>query len=537
MATGGMSEMGWSSVMGLKSMNSTTSRANESQHQCSAEEAVGIPTPQDARLTAAERDLRSILDNLPSMIGYWDRDQRNRFGNYAYRDWFGIDPASLPGKHLREVIGEERYRLNLPYIEAVLRGEAQQFERAIASPDGKTLRHSLANYIPDIVDGEVCGFYVLITDITAIKQIEEALRVSEERYRGVVEDQTEVISRLRADGTFLFANEVYCRVFGKTAEELVGNKWAPVCYPDDFPYVQRQLAMLAPDRPVIVIENRVFTGDGSLRWMQFVNRGFFDNTGRLLEIQSVGRDITDRKQAETALRKANDSLELRVIERTEQLRRLAVEATLAEARERQAIATELHDNLGQLLHVMRIKLDDMNASLLPGASLTELTDLLSAASRQVRMVTSQLSPPILKRLGLAPALCWLTGEMNRQYGLSVNLRLDAKIIAFSEVQAEILFRVARELLFNVAKHAGTLHATLSLNQEEGQIVLVVEDEGVGISDMDNAMNNTDCFGLASIRERIVYLNGSLEIASGTESGLRVTVRLPLLSSESLEKST
>lgn len=487
----------------------------------------------DSRFSA-ERDLRSILDNLPSMIGYWDRNQCNRFGNHAYFDWFGVDPATMPGKHIREVIGEERYRLNLPYIEAALRGESQQFERAIPSPDEKIVRHSLANYIPDIVNGEILGFYVLVTDITAVKHAEEALRISETRYREVVEDQTELISRFRADGTFLFANDVYCRFFGKTTAELIGQQWMPVCYTEDLSHVQQQLAMLALDHPVIVIENRVYNGEGSLCWMQFVNRGFFDSAGRLLEIQSVGRDITDRKQIEAALREARESLELRVVERTEQLRRLAVEATLSEARERQAIATDLHDNLGQLLHVARIKLDAMAACLAP-ASLNELNDLLSSASRQVRTLTSQLSPPILKRLGLAAALRWLAEEMNREYGISVTFFQDAMAVTPSEAQGEMLFRAARELLINVVKHAGTREASLYLSQEADQIVLKVEDEGVGMADPDNAVNTTDGFGLASIRERITYLSGYMEITRRTEGGLRVVVCLPLSPSESARK--
>lgn len=486
---------------------------------------------------SAERDLRSILDNIPSMIGYWDRDQRNRFGNHAYFDWFGVDPATMPGKHIREVIGEERYRLNLPYIEAALRGEAQQFERAIPSPDGKMVRHSLANYIPDIENGEVLGFYVLVTDITTTKQAEEALRISEARYREVVEDQTEAISRLRADGTFIFANDVYCRLFGKTTAELIGQQWMPVCYPEDLPHVHARLSELAPDRPVVVIENRVFVGNGSLRWMQFINRGFFDSAGQLMEIQSVGRDISDRKQIEAALREAHESLELRVVERTEQLRRLAVEATLAEARERQAIAADLHDNLGQLLHVARIKLDAMEAFLLPGAPLNELNDLLSAASRQVRTLTSQLSPPILKRLGLPAALRWLAEEMGREYGLEVTVLQVAMAATPSEAQREMLFRTARELLINVVKHAGTRQASLSLAEEAAQIVLTVEDGGVGIADPDQALNHTDGFGLASIRERIAYLNGTMEIAGRIPAGLSVSIRLPLTPSEPVEHTT
>lgn len=476
---------------------------------------------------SAERDLRSILDNLPSMVGYWGRDLRNRFGNHAYLDWFGVDPATMPGKHIREVIGEERYRLNLPFIEAVLRGEPQQFERTIPAPDGKTVRHSLANYIPDLVDGQALGFYVLVTDITAVKQAEEALRISEARYREVVEQQTEVISRLRADGTFIFVNEVYCRFFGKTAEELVGRKWMPVCHPEDLPHVQAQLGSLALSQPVVVVENRVYAADGGLRWMQFINRGFFDDAGLLLEIQSVGRDITDRKRIEAALREAHEQMEQRIIERTEQLRRLAVETTLAEERERQAIARDLHDNLGQLLHVARIKLDAIAPSLPHGTPIDELNGLLSAASHQVRMLTSQLSPPILKRLGLGAALQWLADEMGRQYGLSVKLVREELPAIPEPAQADILFRTARELLINVVKHSGTRRASLHLGQDKGQIVLTVEDAGAGLRDPEETLKNTDGFGLASIRERIAYMGGRLKISPGASAGLRVTVRLPL----------
>lgn len=491
---------------------------------------------QAGRLLSAERNLRSILDNLPSMVGYWDCELRNRFGNHAYLDWFGVDPTLMTGKHIREVIGEERYRLNLPYIEAALRGEKQQFERAILAPDGKTLRHSLANYIPDIVDGAVVGFFVLVTDITATKLAEEALRRSEARYREVVEDQTEVISRLRADGTFLFVNDVYCRFFGKAAEELVGNKWIPVCHPDDLEYVQTELTALAHDHPVVVIENRVYSGDGRLHWMQFVNRGFFDSAGQLQEFQSVGRDITERKQIEAALRDAHQQMEQRVIERTEQLRRLAVEATLAEERERQAIARDLHDNLGQLLHVTRVKLDALEPFLSPAASLGELNDLLSTASRQVRMLTTQLCPPVLKRLGLAAALQWLTDEMNRQYGLCTEFIQGKLAVSPKEEHRDMLFRTARELLINVVKHSGTRQARLYLSHVDGQIILAVEDEGIGIGDLAAALNNNDGFGLASIRERITYMSGQMEITAGAIQGLRITVSLPLPTASSHRES-
>jgi PAS domain S-box-containing protein len=125
--------------------------------------------------------------------------------------------------------------------------------------------------------------------------------LSEQRYRTVVEDQTELICRFRQDGTVIFVNEVYARFFGQECADIVGTKWQPKVYADDIPHIESQLRSLAPEHPVIVIENRVYSGAGDLRWVQFVNRALFADDGRLLEIQSVGRDIMERKQIEIAL--------------------------------------------------------------------------------------------------------------------------------------------------------------------------------------------------------------------------------------------
>jgi len=134
-----------------------------------------------------------------------------------------------------------------------------------------------------------------------VQAMEKALRASEERYRAVVESQIEIICRFSPEGTVLFANEPYCRLFGKTLEELTSGTWRPFPLPEDLPRIDRELRALAPDHPVVVVENRVVDGAGRVRFMQFINRGFFDATGRITEIQSVGRDVTDRRNAELAL--------------------------------------------------------------------------------------------------------------------------------------------------------------------------------------------------------------------------------------------
>jgi PAS domain S-box-containing protein len=151
----------------------------------------------DALLRQRERDLCSILDNVPSLIGYWDKHLRNRFGNHAYKSWFGVDHSQMSGKHVREVIGEEHYQLNRPRMEAALRGEYQTFSFVIALPDDGGNRHSLAHYIPDVVEGDVQGFYVLVTDMTAAQEAEAAIRHSEERLRAMYANQQSMIEAER----------------------------------------------------------------------------------------------------------------------------------------------------------------------------------------------------------------------------------------------------------------------------------------------------------------------------------------------------
>ncbi len=130
----------------------------------------------------------------------------------------------------------------------------------------------------------------------------------EDHYRIVVQDQTELICRFLADGTFTFANEVFCHFFEKPFEDLVGHKWSPLAHPDDVDMILVKLKLMSPSNRVVLIENRVYSGKGDLHWMQFVNRGLYDHEGTLLEIQSVGRNITDQKLAVMELRQSKEIL-------------------------------------------------------------------------------------------------------------------------------------------------------------------------------------------------------------------------------------
>lgn len=179
--------------------------------------------------------------------------------------------------------------------------------------------------IVTVLLGAIAGYYIFEPPIVAvtiflfsacltgfvIKQMQNyaeqsremlvALQQNELSHQSFLNDQTEVICRFKADGTILYVNDAFCRMFEKQREYLVGQKWHPVVVSEDIALINEKLNTLSPDNPVVTIENRVITADGIVRWGQFVNRAFFDEEGRLIEMQGVGRDITDRKLIEQAI--------------------------------------------------------------------------------------------------------------------------------------------------------------------------------------------------------------------------------------------
>ncbi len=237
------------------------------------------------------------------------KDRLIVWANTAMHRIFGYEPDELIGKATRDLfLDPESYEtFGREVYLAVAEGRTYSGTISQKRKEGTTGWYEfnvsgLAGY-----PGVSVGAFV---DRTASYQGLKQLRDSELRYRSVVEDQTEIICRFLPDGTFVFVNEVYCRLFGKTSQELIGQCWHPAAHPDDLPMIEDRLREMSPNNPVVTIENRVFMAGGEQRWMQFVNRGLYDADNTLKEIQSVGRDITRLKLIESNLRDSDERLEM-----------------------------------------------------------------------------------------------------------------------------------------------------------------------------------------------------------------------------------
>ena len=231
-------------------------------------------------------------------------------------------------------------------------------------------------------------------------------------------------------------------------------------------------------------------------------------------------------------------LEEQVRSRTLQLSTLTMEVTLAEERERHMLAQDLHDDLGQVLAVAKLKLTTLEEPR--GADwgsqlqqIREIEKMIDQANQSVRSLSLQLSPPVLHQLGLVPALEWLAEEMQRSRGLAVQVRNDSQDKPLDQAASFMLFRAVRELLINVAKHAGVARADVALEVVDGKLILSVADNGVGFDAGKSVVPSAGGgYGLFSVRERISHIGGEVQIDSRPGDGTVVVLILPLQNRES-----
>ena len=407
-----------------------------------------------------------------------------------------------------------------------------RLETANRHKDGRLIPVEAILHFREPQPGEAGRFVAFLVDITERRQAQLAAEQARKLLQEAVDSISGGFSVYDRDDRLLLCNEAYRQQY-KTSRDLLvpGARFEDIVrvgaergqYPaaaGDVDAWVSQRAALHRQADGTPVEQQLDDG----RWLQVI-----ENRTASGYIVGNRSDITGLKRVTEDLERHRHGLERLVAERTEQLRRLATEATLAEERERQAIARDLHDDLGQMLHVVRIKLDSLMRTVAEEARdpLCEVVALIGEASRMVRSLTSQLSPPVLTELGLVPALGWLAEEMERSYGLRVEIEDDGAPKALSPAQAAILFRAVRELLINVAKHAGVRRARVAARSVAGQLALTVADDGIGIADIEEVLSARHGFGLASVRERVVFLGGSMEIRAAAGDGATVMLNMPL----------
>jgi PAS domain S-box-containing protein len=321
-------------------------------------------------------------------------------------------------------------------------------------------------------------------------------------------------------GHIVDANAALRQALGWPLAELQGRPVQCLAGPDNLALAGPAWQAIADGAALADADITVLTRDGVPRYMSASTWPLRRRSGDGRLALTIWRDVSRRKLDEETL-----------LESRQRLQSLAYEVTVAEARERGRIAAGLHDDIGQILAMAHLKLAELGAAATPqarGHLQEELHGMLVHAMRATRTATFDLRSPLPQQLGLKAALQALGDRARRDSGLDVRIDGDMPALPIAEPVLSIVFRVVRELLLNIQKHAHARNVHITLRSFDHQLMIAVVDDGRGFDTQQRRQFTAEGgFGLVSAEAQMQAIGGRLRMESQPARGTLATVTLPL----------
>ena len=477
------------------------------------------------RLARSQKRFRyAFLTSPDSVAIIRSRDRKYIDVNEMYSLFLGYAKQEIMGKPflqvkiLHDAKAQRNLLADIEKREPVINREAR-----FVDSSGK-VKTGLLSVMKMLLDGKQ-HFVLAIRNIDALRQIEDALEKSEARYRELFNNMSSgvaVFDAINGGEDFLFIdfNRAAEKIEHISKEKVLGRSFLEIVPSakkfgllDTF---KRVLKTGRPEyHPVAIYK------DGGLRlWKE--NYVYRLPSGEIVDVYD---DITERKNAES-----------RLLEYQEKLQSLASELSMVEERERRAIATDLHDQIGQTLSVIKMRCFDLRDELVSSPlieKIDEIRELVKQTIRDTRSLTFELSPPVLYELGLVAAIDWMAEQFQIKHGLQCTVESDNKFKQLSQDIEIVLFRSVRELLVNIIKHAKARKVKITIRVNKDNLRIRVADDGIGFRQGNKGTKayKNNQFGLFNITERIRHLGGRLEVDSQKGKGTMVTLVAPLKSSD------
>ena len=359
------------------------------------------------------------------------------------------------------------------------------------------------------------------------KIAEDQLRYSEERFRVLLDNLPAVaIQGYDANGTVHYWNRGSEVLYGYSASQAVGKQLVDLIVPPELrDYVQSAIAdgaktgeMPPPD------EVTLMHADGSPVPV-LCSHAVVSLPDHPPELFCIDINLTSQKQTEEELRSTAEMLK----QSQERLRRLGARAAHVKEEEQRRIAQRIHDDFGQRLTMLTLDLTWLRDTVCPHdseahqrieGSLKEIQDLLALA----RDISTDLRPAVLDHFGLPAALEWSAETFESSTGVEMDVDVDNRI-RFEQITESALFRIVKELLTNITRHAQAQHVSLSLQEKSGCAHLVISDDGSGL-DRD-ASRDMASMGFLAMQETALSIGASIDIGSDKEQGTTARICIPL----------
>ena len=465
-------------------------------------------------LRESEERFRAMFEQANVGIVQLDFDGRFLASNPGFSQIIGYTEAELQTMAVRDLTPPDDFKIEKEENRRVLAGEISgySFEKRCVHKSGAIVWAKMTATLVRGEAGEPLYMLSVVEDITTRKQVESALGESEDRFRKLVESVTDyAIFAIDENNRIVSWNTGAEKVFGYREPEIIGKSGAILFTPEDREAgVPEQEMQTALENGSAEDERWHIRRDGSRFYAAGVMTTFKSGAGFV----KIARDMTDKIKIQKAL---HDK---------EMLQKLVS----AQEDERKRIARDLHDELGQLLTGLRLKLEAVRKLCEDNAELCGRIDETQVIARRVDdgidFLAWELRPAALDDLGLRPALEKYVREWSRFSGVTAELLCSGiKNVRLALETETNLYRIAQEAMNNIHKHAKAKSVEVSLDRRGALIVLIVADDGQGF-DRENKMNRDKGIGLIGMQERAALLKGTLEIETAPGKGTTVYVRVP-----------
>jgi len=481
---------------------------------------------EERMLRIQQEKYRLLIDNMNEGLLVTDLDDRIMFVNKQTFNIYGYTEDEMIGQ-----IGYELLEV-VPYKDFVqsrremrMSGLGECYDVVALRKDGNKIWTRI-NAAPVYDETQnVVGTIGVISDITARKLAEDELYKKDQILTSILQTQQEFICRMLPDTTLTFVNKAYCDFFKKTEEELIGSSFLQFV-PEQFRTEELLIInSLNSNKRSVTTNSQVKDLDGGVHVMEWTDTALFDNDMNVVEIQSVGHDITEKVKTQHKLSEA-----------LKQVKNYSMHLQNVREEEKISIAREIHDDLGQILIALKIDNGIVKLNLKREGKLFDKMKVVSLIEKQTgiidksivaaRRIMNGLRPAKLELLGLIGAVNDYLSEYSQRYQIEGNFSANIEEIKLEPDKSLAVYRIIQEALTNVIKHASatTVNINIELNSVDEFVVVNIEDNGVGFD--TSAPKKTDSYGVLGMNERALLLNGEIQILSFPGQGTNVVLKFP-----------
>lgn len=460
---------------------------------------------------------QALLDHVQHAVIATDCAGRIIYWNRSAERLYQWTSAEVLGRSIFDVtVPPEERDAAATIVAALGRGESWDGEFRVRRKDGSTFPAHVTDSPLRDTQGALIGYVGVSVDLSERKAAEAELRASEQRFARIFRASPIAIGYTSVrSGRVIDINEHHTHLFGHTREEVVGRTWRQLGWWSNSADRGTALQLLEANGRLENFETRFRrkSGEEFAGLVSMVQVPLGDEAVVIVMVL----DLTERKRTEAELRSSG-----------EQLRALAARLGAVREEEARRIARELHDELGQQLTALKMELvlttNDAGEAEAQASSFRRMRALIDRTIESVQKISGEIRLGQLDRLGLAAAIEVELAEFQMRTALDCDVSGVTEVGAVARETATGLFRIFQEALTNIARHARARRVKVDLHREGDSLVLIVRDDGRGITAVESAA--TASLGLLGMRERAQALGGEFQIAALANGGTTVCVRVP-----------